>query len=351
MKDLRADLSLAKEEVKKQPKERALLENSDPESEPVTPACPMNPPIASGDKSEVPPFPIGFHPLSETAIAGVEKFLYFIGYGRSGHSIIASMLDAHPNIITAHEYSIFENLRTMGPNAFDKGFIFNELYWNSYESAVCRNGWRNVAMNKKNYTLDIPGLWQGRFEKLLVIGDKAAGYTAMEYHNSPKDFTELYSNFLKTIDIPVQVIHVVRNPYDIMANEQLYMNSGANYDVKLNASSKRRFFHPKSLNLAINRTFTKAQAVMDMKVALNLKIIDIHLEDFVVDPIGTMQGLCNVLGVKCSERYLLKCYDKTFKELPKTRDFVWWQKHQFDFVKKRCQDFPFFERYEFYKDF
>ena len=332
------------------PQERALLETKNTESEPVTPECSINPPTVSEGDSEVPPFPIGFTPLSESAVKGVERFVYFIGYGRSGHSIIASMLDAHPNIIIAHEYSIFENLRTMGRNVFSKEFIFNELYWNSYESAICRDGWRNIAMNKKRYTLDMPGLWQGRFKELKVVGDKAAGYTAMEYHNSPGDFTELYSEFLATIGIPVQVIHVVRNPYDIIANDQLYMKSGPDYGVKLNASSSNRLFHPKSLTVCVNQTFTKAEAVVKMKQALNLNVLDIYMEDFVVDPEATMRKLCSALGVECSERYLKKCKNKAYKELPLTRDFVLWPKPQFDVVKKKCQEFPFFKRYDFYNN-
>ena len=346
MQELQAELS----QVNRGPQERTLLENNDPEFEPVTPACSINPPTAPEGETEVPPFPIGFTPLSESAVKGVEKFVYFIGYGRSGHSTIASMLDAHPNIIIAHEYSIFENLRNMGPSAFSKEFIFNELYWNSYESALCRDGWRNIAMNKKNYTLDIPGLWQGRFTELKVVGDKAAGYTAMEYHDSPEGFAELHSEFLETIGVPVQVIHVVRNPYDIIANDQLYMNSGPEYGVKLGASSNNRFFNSKTLTIALNRTFTKAEAVVNMKQALNLNVIDIYMEDFVVNPVATLQKLCSALGVECSERYLKKCKDKAFKKLPMTRDFVWWPKPQFDLVKKKCQDFPFFRRYEFYEN-
>ena len=327
--------------------EETIVETKNTENEPVTPECSINPPTVSEGDSEVPPFPIGFTPLSESAVKGVERFVYFIGYGRSGHSIIASMLDAHPNIIIAHEYSIFENLRTMGRNAFSKEFIFNQLYRNSYESAICRDGWRNIAMNKKRYTLDMPGLWQGRFKELKVVGDKAAGYTAMEYYNSPGDFTELYSEFLATIGIPVQVIHVVRNPYDIIANVVLYMHSGPKYGVKLNASANNKFFHYGSLPAAINITFTKAEAVVKMKQALNLNVLDIYTEDFVVDPEATMRKLCSALGVECSERYLKKCKDKAFKELPMTRDFVLWPKRELNLVKEKCQEFPFFKRYDF----
>ena len=34
---------------------------------------------------------------------GVESYCTFIGHSRSGHSLIAALLDAHPEIVVAHE--------------------------------------------------------------------------------------------------------------------------------------------------------------------------------------------------------------------------------------------------------
>lgn len=44
--------------------------------------------------------------LKQQDIDSVKKFVFFIGYARSGHSIIASLLDAHPNIVMAQMNSI-----------------------------------------------------------------------------------------------------------------------------------------------------------------------------------------------------------------------------------------------------
>ena len=45
-----------------------------------------------------------FEPLSQSAVEGVEKYVFFAGYPRSGHSMIGSVMDAHPNMVIAHEY-------------------------------------------------------------------------------------------------------------------------------------------------------------------------------------------------------------------------------------------------------
>ena len=47
--------------------------------------------------------------LPRRLINHVHCFLFFVGYARSGHSIIASMLDAHPNVVIAHKYALFVN--------------------------------------------------------------------------------------------------------------------------------------------------------------------------------------------------------------------------------------------------
>lgn len=44
------------------------------------------------------------NPVVETPdFASVRTFVLFVGYPRSGHSLIGSIMDAHPNIIIAHE--------------------------------------------------------------------------------------------------------------------------------------------------------------------------------------------------------------------------------------------------------
>ena len=323
--------------------ERTLLEKNDPEFEPVTPMCSLNPPTVSEGGIEVPPFPIGFSPLSESAVKGVEKFVYFIGYGRSGHSTIASMLDAHPNIIIAHEYSIFENLRTTG--ATNREFLFNELYWNSYENAVCRGGWRNAGMDAKE---DMPGLWQGRFQQLQVVGDEAAGYAAMEYRDSPAKFSELHSRFLQTIGVPVHVIHVIRNPYDIIADEVLHMEPGLG---KRNAiSSNSKFFDLTALRLAVDRVLAMAEAIVSMTRTLKLTVLDFHIEDLIQHPKDSMQRLCDFLAVECSQDYVRKCYSKAINSVSKTRDAVWWPRDLRRFIETRSKTFSFFRRYSFRKD-
>jgi len=121
--------------------------------------------------------------LSQEDISSVEKFVFFVGYPRSSHSVIGSLMDAHPNMIVAHEYNIFVKWRRMRLN--NRQRLYTALYNNSHRNAYTSRGWRSSKRVHKGYTLDVSGGWQGRFTKLKVIGDKSGGQASKRYKNSP----------------------------------------------------------------------------------------------------------------------------------------------------------------------
>jgi len=45
---------------------------------------------------------LGINNKLVSSFSEIETYCTFIGYSRSGHSIIAALLDAHPNIVMAH---------------------------------------------------------------------------------------------------------------------------------------------------------------------------------------------------------------------------------------------------------
>ena len=153
----------------------------------------------------------------------MNRFLFFVGYARSGHSIIASMLDAHPNVVIAHEYALFVKWKHDPAQQSNKTWLFNTLYNNSRFSVY--RGLRTQQALKKGYTFAIPGTWQGRYDTstgISVIGDKSGGMTAQVFRKNWKHFISLYQDSQNTVQVPVHVIHVVRNPYDNIATMLLY---------------------------------------------------------------------------------------------------------------------------------
>ena len=122
--------------------------------------------------------------LSQQDVDGVEKFVFFIGYARSGSSIIGSMMDAHPNMIIANECGTFMKW-LKGPQELklNKYDFFNTLY-NCSVSSATTGGRSSETKRRKGYSLALPSSWQGRFTKLRVIGNKKAAGTTNKYLSS-----------------------------------------------------------------------------------------------------------------------------------------------------------------------
>ncbi len=54
----------------------------------------------------------------------LDTFLFFIGYPRSGHTLIGSLLDAHPEMVIAHELKAFAELE----KGIQPAKIFSKLF-------------------------------------------------------------------------------------------------------------------------------------------------------------------------------------------------------------------------------
>ena len=162
-----------------------------------------------------------FEPLPPSIINGIGRFVFFVGYARSGHSIIASMLDAHPNVVIAHEYALFTHWEDDPALYSNRTWLFNALYNNSRYNTL--KGLRTQEALQKGYTLNIPGWWQGQYGgKISIIGDKSGGMTAQVFRMDRHKFISLYHSLQNVVQIPIHAIHVIRNPYDNIATMLLY---------------------------------------------------------------------------------------------------------------------------------
>lgn len=288
--------------------------------------------------------------LTSQSIEGVEKFVFFIGYSRSGHSIVASMIDAHPNTILAHEFDIFRRLATGNDYLLNKSRLFNALYQDSYTEAVA--GWRseNSTFKRKGYSLKLNASesWHGKFRTLKVIGDKAGGRTSHVYHDQPKVFQRIYRSLVDAIRVPVRVIHVVRNPFDIIATRVLYQVSRVNGErgqkAQVNSTLKLKDDHV--MNYAFNALYGEVKAVHAMIETCNLTVLEIHNANIVHDPRKEIKSLCKFLGLSCSESYLEMCEQAVYKNVSRTRDAVEWPEQIRKLVETHIiRPFPSFKRY------
>lgn len=106
----------------------------------------------------------------------VETFVLFIGYPRSQHSLIGAILDAHPEIVIPHEYDLLTNLhrfesRRPANKNIQKYLLFNELRQTSETQALfgIRANRNNSLLGPREYTYNVPGQWQGGFDKKIKV--------------------------------------------------------------------------------------------------------------------------------------------------------------------------------------
>ena len=285
-------------------------------------------------------------PLTLQDVHSVRRFVFFVGYPRSGHSIVASMLDAHPNMIIAHEYNLFRELPRLRRRGTTRDSLYNQLYRNSYNNAL--KGWRSEHRVQKGYTLQMGETWQGSFEKLLVIGEKSGAVTAQQYANSQTNFSQLYQHLQRLTGVPVRVIHVVRNPFDMISTRLLYSDCDKSRS-KLNATQEHKYRHISHLQQHINRSFVIAEHVQQILTdpQLNLTVLNVHNIDFIEDTKTIMQQLCWFIGIQCSEEYLQMCSEKAYSSVSRTRHLVEWPPRMVKEVEERMLPYRHFWRYGF----
>ena len=288
-----------------------------------------------------------FEPLPQSAVEGVEKFAFFAGYPRSGHSMIGSVMDAHPNMIIAHEYRLFKNCYSMlekGENLFAAKFLlFNTLYKKSYLDAKC--GWRSDKdRKKKGYNFNFNSKWQGAFSQLKVIGDKSGGCVGLQMHVHGKTCLQ---QMIDSLHVPIVAVHVIRNPYDMIATAITYLNAdqtkkGPAIYVKQNVSADMQMERTKHV-------FMLADSVV--KVKTYVPVVEIPIEDFIQDPSRIVMKLCHSLGVECPQEYVDRVTAKAYKNVSRSRDLISWSPSVLTFIQQQIIKYPFFEGYTFEDSF
>ena len=285
-------------------------------------------------------------PLSPENVADVETFVFFMGWQRSGHSIIGSLLDGHPDVIIAHEFFLFQQWERLS-RMRNRTTIFNKLYKNSFSNAQA--GWRSWKNNQKGYNLELPNSWQGRFRKLRVIGDKTGGEVTKKHYENPKEFHFILVGIQKVVKVPIKVINVVRNPFDMIATLTLY-RGGDSTATKVNATENNKFNDLAILKKATKDITYRAVALHQIQTKYELDLLRVYSEDFIRTPKAVMSEICHFLGLQCTEEYLQQCADKAFTTVSKSRYLVEWDPAIVSFVEQLTHTFSFFNRYSFDKD-
>lgn len=235
----------------------------------------------------------------------------FIGYPRSGHTLIGSLLDAHPNVILADELDALKFVQA----GFSERQVFYLSLRNSRRSA-------QVGRTRTGYTYRVPSQWQGRFANLQLIGDKMGGYTALPLQHHPTLLDLVRTQF----SVKIKFVHVMRNPYDAISTMSVRDNC--------------------PLDRSIDKFFSLCGAVAHVKQRVAAAdIYDLRHEDFVSSPRTVLKRLCDFFNLSCHETYVAACEQIVFKSPHHSRYHVRWNRLLIDSVQRKLEQFAFLSDY------
>jgi hypothetical protein len=248
-------------------------------------------------------------------LAAVERFCLFVGYPRSGHSLVGALLNAHRDAVIAHELNV--------PPLILAGCRRDELY----ARIVARARWFHLRGDRSNYAYRVPGQWQGRFAALKVIGDKRGGAVTRAIAATP-DFLE---RVRALVGVPLRLVHVVRNPFDNIAAISIW--------ERMTLAESARFY------FAHCDTTARLDALCRPDELTTLR----H-EDMLRDPRASLTRVCGALGLAPYPGYLDDCSAIVFGQGTFTRRKVEWPAALVDEVTTRAASYPHLAGYAFDDD-
>jgi sulfotransferase family protein len=247
-----------------------------------------------------------------SAFDNLRYYCTFIGYPRSGHSLIGSLMDAHPNMIIGHELDALLFINS--------GFSDRQLFYLLLENS------RIFAQHGRiwgAYSYAVPNQHQGRYTELQVIGDKKGGGTTDRIRQD----WQLLAKLMSSVGVTHRFIHVVRNPFDNIAT-----------------IAKRRMTDVTKIAewyLALSRTNQRLRSEFPEHV------MDIYYEDFLHTPTTWLARLCEFLGVVADENYLNACCGIINSIPHRSRHDVIWPASTRQLVEREMQSTQLLRRYSF----
>ncbi len=199
------------------------------------------------------------------------QFVIVVGYPRRGHGLVASLLDAHPDALVAHELDALH----FADLPFSRGQILALVAANSREFSDRGRTWGGFGYS-------VPDSWQGRIREPLVLGDKKGARTARRLQGNPK----LLSQLSRILAMDIRVIHCIRNPFDTLGAR---IRRAPHTDPDKLIDAQLGLYH--------------AVAELDTAGTLGQSVLIRH-EDFVGDPRTQLGRLCDALGLPPDDDHL-----------------------------------------------
>jgi hypothetical protein len=249
----------------------------------------------------------------------LRNYVMFLGHARSGGSLAGALLDAHPNAIIADEVDVFQYVNA----GFEREQIFHILLERSQRQA--EKGHVKAGRDQKQYSYHVPGAWQGRYEQLLVIGNRKAGISTQRLGSDPRALEHLQALLG---NIRLKLILSVRNPYDTIST--------------MNIRSGR------DLESGVTQYFANCETIRGLKENVGSEnLLALRHENLLRNPKEHIQQMCQFLELPAPENYLHACSAILFQSPAASRRKVAWSPEMIQKVHAQIEQYSFLEGYSY----
>jgi hypothetical protein len=255
----------------------------------------------------------------------LRAFCLFMGYTRSGHSLVGACLDAHPEAAIAHEGKIFEyddeGKRQTGQLLYTtREDLIGYLVHRSARQAAGkgRRGTRLINGIPQRASYAVPGGHQGSCERLRVVGNKSGQESPMLWERHPGVFSALE----ELAEAPIRFLHVYRNPWD-------------------NIASQGRVHG----DMAVPRYFRRSRIIREFKATGAYSMLDVRFEALVADPGPQLRTIFAFYGLSAPDDLVAACAAMIEPTPNPSRHTREWSSKELGVVPKRMREFEWLQGY------
>jgi hypothetical protein len=233
---------------------------------------------------------------------GLRAFAQFIGWSRSGTTLIGSLLNAHPRVVIAQELDVASRVAA----GVQRERLLGEIV--ESEAAFARGGRR-----WNGYSYALPGGSRRSAAGPLVLGDKKAAGTTEMLMRRPGILAETEA----LVGLPLRLVCVVRNPFDVVATLSRHLDT--------DLPSWHRPPPEPAIVSATDWYLRLAEAIDGILAERSGQFHVLHLERVIAEPWDELRRLYGFLGLGPVDEGLLDaCAEIVFARPRTTRGRADW---------------------------
>jgi hypothetical protein len=287
---------------------------------------------------------------ADGSFSNLRSFVQFFGYPRSGHTLVAMLLDAHPDIVISNEYNLLEKWDKF-ETVHDMYMIILNKMLRRYDANAVPRAKKHAKNEAGHYNYRVPGAWQGRWRCLRVIGDKKGSSTTAGLQRNWEATLDKIAWIRNSTGLPVKFFHVIRNPYDniaTMITRSLNVRTHNATDHASTVADKwdskwmtrvRRWIGLFETNMAYARTLPRED------------VLHVHDHMLLANATHETQRWCAFLGVECPPRYSAAVARILFRSPWKSRNRIPWSNTAKRLIARFMRGHELLRMYSFESEF